>query len=422
MAFVTSTLNPPSNRVPEGTGGSNAPEGFADRRTSAAGDDVTTNSSSLRNPVGLYVHIPFCEKKCHYCDFLSKPGSNQQMVDYLELLTKHASWHQKAVTLDSVFIGGGTPSALPVDLLQILVEKVVGGFEIYPEAEISFESNPESFTLEKARILRAGGVNRISFGNQSTNPEELKRLGRIHTRERATEAFDCARTAGFENINIDLIYGFPGHETSSWKRSMSDTIRQNPEHISAYCFILEDETHFSNLAATGSLKELDEDDQADLFELTMNTLRDAGYDPYEISNYAHPGFECVHNLKYWRQQEYLGIGLGAVSFIDGSRRSAARSLEEYRRQIHRERHWAWVEEPLERIERLKETIMMGLRTQSGVDLDTMAFSPISITERDQLTDILDPWVDKGLLERNGSAYKLTARGVFLSNEVFTDLV
>lgn len=373
-------------------------------------------------PQGLYIHIPFCEKKCHYCDFLSRPGNTDQMRDYLDLLASQAAWYQGRVRVESVFVGGGTPSALPIALLQEFLNKTLAPFDIPVEVEKTFECNPESFTPEKADALLAAGVNRLSFGFQSTDPGELLQLGRIHGRDRAFEAYADARRAGFANINVDLIYGYPGNDRTRWSRSLGEVVALAPEHLSTYCYILEEETYFHKEHVAGRFEEAEEELQLELFEMTIDELGKAGYEHYEISNFALPGRECRHNLRYWRQQEYLGVGIGAVSFFGGRRRSMARTVKEFGDQIREEKPWAWEEEPLSRIDRLKETVMLGLRTMEGVDLDTCRDAPLDDAELAQLTGILDPWVTKGLLSREGKRYRLTRGGIFLSNEVFTELV
>jgi oxygen-independent coproporphyrinogen-3 oxidase len=383
--------------------------------------------TGVREATGVYIHIPFCSEKCHYCDFLSAPGSEGQMEAYLNLLVKEARVYQDRYVAATVFIGGGTPSLLPPRLMSRLVSEVLKPFlprteEGNGEPEVTIECNPESFTLEKGQLLRGNGVGRISFGVQTLSDVELVRLGRRHDVARAHQAYADARASGFDNVNLDLIFGFPGHTLESWKETLSSMIQLAPEHISAYCFILEEGTKFFHAHESGQLAEEDPDLQADMYEYLRAELSHAGYQHYEISNFSRTGRECAHNLRYWRNESYLGLGIGAVGFLDGRRRGNSRTHLGYAKQLEENRAWDWVEEPLSPEERLKESLILGLRLMEGVDPEHAVGSPIPPDRMQKVNQKLKRWEDRGLLKRESQRVSLTDRGLFLSNEVFTDLI
>ncbi|MBI4859839.1 MAG: radical SAM family heme chaperone HemW [Candidatus Riflebacteria bacterium] len=370
------------------------------------------------------MHIPFCSGKCAYCDFLSAPATESEMEAYVDLLVQEARQYRGRYSALTVFIGGGTPSVLPVHLLARLLEEVVGGLldVSCPEPEVTVEVNPESFSGACAATLAAGRVNRVSMGVQSFDPAELARLGRRHTVDQALSAWDVARNAGFTNVSLDLIYGFPGHSEPGWATTLDRALRLSPEHLSAYCFLLEEGTRFHEMRCRGQLPEEDEELQSALYDRCRTVLEDRGYRRYEISNFARPGRECRHNMRYWHNDTYLGLGLGAVSFLDGRRRSNARTPEGYRSQVEAGRPWDWIEEPLPAPRRVRESLILGLRLSEGVDPTDLVGGPLPEEEQGQLRSVLSKWEGKGLLKRLGERWALTDRGLFLSNEVFVDLV
>lgn len=376
-----------------------------------------------RERTGLYVHIPFCSEKCNYCDFLSAPGSEAQMESYLDLLAREARGYQGRYEAATVFIGGGTPSLLPPAMLdRMLAEVIVPFLPAGQKIETSIECNPESFSAEKARILVKNGINRISFGVQSMDPAELVSLGRRHDRERAVRAYHEARDAGIADVNLDLIYGFPGNTPETFRASLEAIIALRPEHISAYCFILEEGTKFFHAHAAGQLEDEDGDLQADLFDIGRARLTEVGYTHYEISNFAQPGHECEHNRRYWRNETYLGLGLGSVSFLDGHRRANAKTHVAYQKQVETGIPHEWIEGELPAEERVRESLILGLRLLEGVDPQHVTGAPLEAPEMAKIVKTLDRWQAKGLLARQGERYALTDRGLFLSSEVFTDLI
>lgn len=377
---------------------------------------------SARERTGLYVHIPFCSEKCNYCDFLSAPGSEARMETYLDLLAHEARRYQQRYEAATVFIGGGTPSLLSPRLLDRMLAEVVQPFLTERTTEASMECNPESFSPEKARVMRDRGLGRVSFGVQTLDAAELATLGRRHDRARALAAYDEARAAGFADVNLDLIYGFPGHTLASWRRTLDEVVALAPEHISAYCFILEEGTRFFHAHEAGQLPAEDPELQADMFDAVRERLAAAGFEHYEISNFSQPGRECEHNRRYWRNESYLGLGLGAVSFLRGRRRSNARTHAGYAKQVQLALAHEWIEEPMAADERVRESLILGLRMLEGVDPRRVTGAPLDDEPMRGILSTLTRWEQKGLLERRGERWALTPRGLFLSSEVFTDLV
>ncbi|HWT27514.1 MAG TPA: radical SAM family heme chaperone HemW [Mobilitalea sp.] len=291
--------------------------------------------ANLRD-LGLYIHIPFCVKKCEYCDFLSAPADQETKRLYIEaLLTEIRSYEGRTgeYIVPSIFIGGGTPSSIDESFIADIMEAINEVFIIDQERlEATIEVNPGTLTKDKLETYLKSGLNRLSFGLQSTDNEELKLLGRIHTFEQFMQNFTLAREVGFHNINIDLMSALPGQTLSSWEKTLSDVIKLNPEHISAYSLIIEEGTPFYDRYQPDSIgyRDLpDEDVDRRMYRRTKEILRKNGYQRYEISNYAKKGFESRHNSSYWTGMEYLGLGLGASSLLDGARTKNMHDIKQY---------------------------------------------------------------------------------------------
>lgn len=315
-----------------------------------------------RKAFRLYVHIPFCMKKCAYCDFLSWRGSREEQERYVQALCREIDFYKGRYPerVSSLFLGGGTPSVLDPRLLDMIMDRLTGAFSFEEDPEISIEVNPGTVTLERLRDHKKMGIDRISFGLQSTNDIQLERLGRIHTYREFLEGYDMARRAGFENINVDLMSGIPGQTLESWRQDLIRVTELEPEHISAYSLIIEEGTPFAQM----DLDLPGEDEERDMYEATAAILGEKGYIQYEISNYARPGRACAHNIGYWRRDDYLGLGLGAASLVDGVRFRNSRSLSEYLAGDTK----AQEAERLTRREELEETMFLGLRKTEGVKL------------------------------------------------------
>ncbi len=357
----------------------------------------------------LYIHIPFCVKKCNYCDFLSAPAGEQKQKEYVESLRERIRSHGalgKACHVVSIFLGGGTPSILKPEQTEAIFTAIYDGFQVDQDAEITTEMNPGTVTEEKLLIYKELGINRLSIGLQSASNEELRRLGRIHTREEFLSAYRMARKTGFENINIDLMSAIPGQTLESYERSLRFTAELEPEHISAYSLIIEEGTPFYDRYGGGShAEELpDEDTERKMYVRTKEILQNYGYHRYEISNYAKKGFECRHNLGYWNRAEYLGIGTGAASFLN-------------------HRRWTEGEEPviLTRREEMEEFMFLGLRKREGISCagfrETFG-EPIEVVYQGVIEKLT---TQKLLTERKGRL-ALTERGIDVSNYVMSEFL
>ncbi|BCR06979.1 coproporphyrinogen III oxidase [Desulfuromonas versatilis] len=321
----------------------------------------------------LYLHVPFCRRKCPYCDFYSLPVATAALAGYPELLIRHlriaaaTGWRGP---LDTVFFGGGTPSLLP----PAAVAEVLGAarelFGLAPQAEISMEANPGTLSLESLEGYRQAGVNRLSLGVQSLEDGELRRLGRIHSAAQARQAVAWARQAGFANLSVDLMFALPGQTAGSLARQLEALLELSPEHLSCYGLSVEEQTPFYHLHREGGLELPDEETYAELFLALHRSLEAAGFEHYEISNYARPGFQCRHNLRYWQRRGYLGVGAGAHSFCPagfGRRSEVPGDLQGYARQLAAGRDPARLLEEFDQRGAMAETLYLGLRTAQGVD-------------------------------------------------------
>ncbi len=375
----------------------------------------------------LYLHIPFCIRKCLYCDFLSFPASEKVRGEYLEALKQELflmSEETGEYTVSSVFFGGGTPSLLTGDQMKALMDTIRRGYRLAEDGEITMECNPGTATADHLKAYRESGVNRLSIGLQSAQDPELRALGRIHTWGDFQRTFRDAVLAGFENINVDLMSALPGQSPDSYRDTLKKVLALGPElkHISAYSLILEEGTPFCDLAEQGKLDLPDEEKDRELYELTGKVLGEAGFSRYEISNYARPGYECRHNLGYWIRREYLGFGLGAASLFRGERFSNRSSLEEYLRKPGMR---AGEPEGIAPEEAGSELVILGLRLIRGVSFREFR----TLTGR-ELTDVYGEAIRKheneGLLvqipEDGDIRLALTEKGLDLANYVMADFV
>ena len=381
----------------------------------------------MRRELELYIHIPFCVKKCAYCDFLSGPASNQQIEEYVQALIEEIRYYKEFVKkyeVSTVFWGGGTPSLLTGEQMKALMETLRQTFFIRQNAEITMEANPGTVTVEKLLACQKAGINRISFGLQSVNNEELKMLGRIHTYEEFLESYEAARKAGFQNINVDLISAIPKQTVSSWEQTLQTIISLQPEHISAYSLIVEEGTTFAKLYGEGcKLEHLlpMEEDERRMYERTEELLREAGYHRYEISNYAKEGYECQHNLGYWERKEYLGLGLGASSLIEETRFHNTDEMEEYLRDANNPILLRREQEKLDRQEQMEEFVFLGLRKIRGIQEEKFA-EMFGEDIWDCYGKNLERVIKEGLLEREEGVLRLTRKGIDVSNYVFYEIL
>lgn len=382
----------------------------------------------------LYIHIPFCIRKCAYCDFLSAPADDDTRENYVRALIREirlqAEEDEKIVgnRISSIYIGGGTPTVLSPDQIRRIMDAVTDVFEICDDAEITIEANPGTISKEKLIACKTSGINRLSIGLQSADDEELKRLGRIHTYEDFLQGWHMARENGFDNINVDLVAAIPGQTVQSYEAGIRKVLLLSPEHISAYSLIIEEGTPFMQLYGEHAPYEAmlpSEEEERIMYKLTERLLHEAGYRRYEISNYAKPGREGRHNLGYWERKEYLGVGTGAASLLAGVRYKNEENLRTYLSVLQGEdpllskiRH---VEQTLTRQNEMEEFFFLGLRKTDGVkkqDFYRMFDVPAEEIYGAQMTQL----IRQGLLFDDGQKLALTEKGLDLANFVFAEFL
>ena len=365
----------------------------------------------MKKLLGIYIHIPFCVRKCKYCDFLSGPAEIETQEIYIEMLLNEIEQYGnllKERQTDTIFFGGGTPSILEGDAIVRIMKKLKDLGNISESAEISIEANPGTVTEEKLRLWKEAGINRISFGLQSADDSELKQLGRIHTWKEFESNYYLARKCGFENINVDLMSALPGQTVDTWRNTMEKVTALEPEHISAYSLIIEEGTPFYEAYADHpELLPTEEEERAMYYE-TKAFLKSKGYERYEISNYAKPGYECRHNLSYWERVDYLGLGLGAASLLGSSRMSNQTELSEYLKG-----NFAGEAETLDEIAAMEEYFFLGLRKMKGINWTSY---------QEQYQKIVEKLVSEKLLEIDGAYLRLTELGIDVSNYVLSEFL
>ena len=383
-----------------------------------------------KKPIELYIHIPFCVKKCDYCDFLSFRALSSVHEAYVQQLIREIraqSCYCTDCQVVSVFIGGGTPSLLEPSCISRIMETVFSCFQVEPEAEITIEANPGTLLGKKLPVYRQCGINRVSIGLQSADNTELKNLGRIHSFEEFLKSFQSARMAGFTNINIDLMSGIPGQTLESWKNTLKKVTMLKPEHISAYSLIIEEGTPFGER----KLKLPDEDTEYRMYENTAGILAEYGFHQYEISNYAKGGRECRHNKGYWQRIDYLGLGLGASSYMEGCRFTNEKDLDKYpaldfgeedpeKRETALRKLWGQIEE-LSQAQRMEEFMFLGLRMLKGVsDVDFVRLFGVKMET--VYGDVIRRLTANGLLKKEENNLALTEWGMDVSNFVLSEFL
>jgi len=321
--------------------------------------------------VGLYLHVPFCDRRCHFCGFFTRAIRDDRVAAFVSDLLAEIQLHGRTETLrgrtlETIYFGGGTPTILSSGQLLSILEACRRNFLVDPSAEVSIEANPASVEEPFLRSLRKGGCTRLSLGAQSFDDAELKAANTPHTAEQIKRAVRAARRAGFANLNLDLIYGLPGQSLTRWLANLDAAIALAPEHVAFYGLTIEEGTQFHREAERGHLNLPDEDALADMYQEGRNRLRAAGYLQYEVSNFARPGHACRHNLGYWTDREWLGLGPSAHSYLDGARFSTVASLEEYHRLVSAGRPPISEREPGTPDLRLREAVAFGLRMVAGV--------------------------------------------------------
>lgn len=389
---------------------------------------MTENKKELE----LYIHIPFCKRKCSYCDFLSAPGTDEEMEQYVNALVKEIRLHKKmakAYLVCSIFVGGGTPSILSTSLFSKIMLAVYDTFYILDDAEITIECNPGTVDAAKIKRYKELGINRISIGLQSTHDYELRAVGRIHTYEEFLDCYYGFRAMGFDNINIDLMAALPNQGLDSYKESLERVISLRPEHISAYSLILEEGTPLLHQIETERKKGIEtlpsEEVERKMYELTEQMLLKEGYHRYEISNYAKEGRECRHNVGYWRRVSYLGLGLGSSSLVEESRFSKIRDLNAYIQKMDQEDAvLADICEnitPLSVKEQMEEFMFLGMRMMSGVSKKAFKEAFGYSIEEVYGKPLLRLDIEE-LIEQDDDRIWLTKHGIDVSNSVLCEFL
>jgi len=374
--------------------------------------------------LGLYVHFPFCLHKCAYCDFYSITD-HERISDYIDALMLQCNDYATAAepyAIDSIFFGGGTPSIIPAKYMHEFIDCVYEKFNVSVNAEFTMEVNPATVKLPQLRKLYKAGVNRISIGAQSACDNELKALSRIHNYEEFEECFRTVRKAGFENINVDIMYGIPEQTFDSFCTTLEKIVALDPEHISLYNLKIEENTPFGKMG--DSLVLPDEDEEYRMYEYAIEYLSSHGYDQYEISNFAKKGKECVHNLKYWTCSEYLGLGTGAHSYFINTRFSFIKDVNAFistLKDLDDDRKLTDENYTINPEERVGEYIMLSLRLKQGINL--VEFERVFGVDFEMMfSDLLPVYIENGFMEKTAVGYAFTTKGMYVSNYILSTML
>lgn len=369
---------------------------------------------------GVYIHIPFCHQICNYCDFNKFFFHNQPVDEYIEMLGKEmALWADdlKNASVETIFIGGGTPTSLSVEQLERLFSLIHLHIPMEHVVEFTSESNPDELTLEKMQVMRKFGVNRLSMGVQTFDQELLKVLGRTHANAHVYEVIEYAKQTDFPSISIDLMYGLPNQTMEQWKTTLKEAFRLNLPHISAYSLLVEPKTIFYNLLSKGKLSLPGEDLEAEMYSYLMEEMNKNGYSQYEISNFAHEGKESKHNLLYWDNDEYIGLGAGAHGYVGGVRYSNHGPLKKYMESIQLDEKPIMMQKEVTLIEKMEEEMFLGLRKNEGVSLERFE-QRYGQSLQQVYGNEIEELLRKDLIAIDHHFIKLTRRGRFVGNEVF----
>ncbi|MBB6217941.1 oxygen-independent coproporphyrinogen-3 oxidase [Anaerosolibacter carboniphilus] len=374
--------------------------------------------------LGLYIHMPFCLRKCHYCDFASFAGEEGRIKNYVDgLIVESGAWKQKleGYKIKSIFIGGGTPTIVPIGEMNRLLEQLYKIFSIKKEIEFSIEGNPGTFDKEKLDFYRASGVNRMSIGFQAWQEELLAVLGRVHDQRQFVENYFLAREAGINNINVDLMFGLPGQTMDHWQETLQRIVELEPDHISAYSLKVEEGTKFGILYDKGMLSLPTEELDRAMYDYAIEFLKTNKYGHYEISNFAQKGKECIHNKIYWNNEEYIGLGLNAHSYFNKYRFSNIGNLDGYIQKTEIGGDVIIENIPVSLADEMAETMFLGLRMTVGVSIQKFqqrfGISPIVQYEKK-----IRKMISLGLIEVNEKSVRLSRKGIDLSNQVFMEFL
>ena len=372
----------------------------------------------------LYIHIPFCTSKCSYCSFNSYAGLESLQGRYVEALCAEMAGialREDVGPLKTVFLGGGTPSILSSNLLHRIIAASFTLFSCTKDAEISIEINPGTVDREKLENLQESGLNRISFGVQSFNDTELNRIGRTHSADEAVRAITMAVKAGYSNVSLDLMFGLPGQTLQSWQQSLKTAISLGVKHLSLYQLTVEEQTPIEKMIHDGKIELPGEEELFEMDEITSKLTRESGLNQYEISNYSESGFQCRHNIVYWKNEEYLGLGAGAVSCIQGNRKRTVADPVQYCERIEAGKSVIIEEETLEKEASFRETVIMGLRMNQGVS-ESVLTSRYGLNPTEYYGEILQKLLKEDFLHWSEGFLSLTDRGRVMANRVMAELV
>ncbi|MCF2646854.1 radical SAM family heme chaperone HemW [Niallia circulans] len=371
-----------------------------------------------------YIHIPFCEHICHYCDFNKVFLKGQPVDEYLDSLEKEIKLtidKYGEQTLSTIFVGGGTPTSLSASQLERLCGIINTELQQHQGIEYTFEANPGDLTEDKLKALYEGGVNRLSFGVQSFNNELLQRIGRTHKAEDVFSSIEAAKKIGFNNISVDLIYSLPGQTLEDFKDTLKTAFSLDIQHYSGYSLIIEPKTVFYNLMRKGKLPTPGEDVEASMYGVLMEEMTIHGFQQYEISNFAKPGFKSRHNLTYWNNEQYFGFGAGSHGYIAGNRYSNYGPLKKYMQPLEQGEFPIMHEQKVSLVEQMEEELFLGLRKNQGVSLTSFE-KKYNNTVLQLFEKEIKGLLDRGLIKIQGEYLKLTDKGRFLGNEVFQSFI
>ena len=378
-----------------------------------------------QQPLGLYIHIPYCIHKCGYCDFNSHPIKQDEMNHYIDALVAEMKHYAKTYSntniIRTIFLGGGTPTTLTVYQLERILKECVSEFTVASDAEITIEANPATIDIEQLKSIRQTGYNRISIGVQSFDKAELKLLDRAHGPEEIHSTVDRARKAGFDNLSLDLMFAVPNQSLSSWESNLNKALEKNPEHLSTYNLTIEQGTAFSKLQSNGKLIMPDDDHQLELYKRTIERLTKKGFHHYEISNFARRGKECKHNITYWENKNTLGLGAGASSYMNGTRFKNINLPAHYIRQVKDKKIAVEHSETLEPRQAMGETIMLGLRLLQGISIHQFE-KRFQISFIKLFRNIISALKEKELVIIEKDYLRLSQKGLFWADSVILEFI
>ncbi|NLB17485.1 MAG: radical SAM family heme chaperone HemW [Syntrophomonadaceae bacterium] len=374
---------------------------------------------------GLYIHYPFCIRKCSYCDFYSVPVHRERSEAYLQALLQEISLIKNQLergVIKSIYLGGGTPSLIEPAFVEILLARIMNSFDVVPECEITIEMNPGTLDLARLRGYKSAGINRVSLGAQSLHNEELQILGRIHSRDDVLRTVEWINQANFDNYGLDLIYGIPRQNMTKWMATLKEVVELKPHHLSCYLLQMEETVPLATDIKKGRWQSMSEEEEADMYYAMLSFLRANNYQHYEISNFCTPGLSSRHNLNYWEGGSYIGLGAGAVSFWEGQRYQNIPDINSYIENLSQGSYPPrQVLESLEGIALAVDAMIMGLRMTRGINITNLSCR-LGLDIMELFHQPINIGAEEGLLELNGPWLRLTQRGYFLSNRVFVQML